>query len=106
VPQARGRASQIVQAAEAYRTQATAEATGQAARFQQVYDSYRIAPVISRERIFLETMERVLGSVNKVIIDQGGGGVAGTTAAGVLPVLPLTEFGRQSPGSTAGGVAR
>ncbi|KQP55122.1 HflK protein [Methylobacterium sp. Leaf399] len=107
VPQARGRASQIVQAAEAYKTQATAEATGQAARFQQVYESYKTAPVISRERIFLETMERVLGSVNKVIIDQGGAGVAGgAAAAGVLPVLPLTEFGRQSPGSTAGGVAR
>ena len=81
--------------AEAYRTKATADATGQAARFSEVYDSYKAAPAISRERIFLETMERVLGSVNKVIIDQNGAGGAGTAAAaGVLPVLPLTEFGR------------
>lgn len=97
VPQARGKASQIVQAAEAYKTQATADATGQAARFQQVYESYKLAPAISRERIFLETMERVLGSVNKVIIDQNGTGVAGgATGAGVVPVLPLTEFGNRN----------
>ncbi|MBX9932449.1 MAG: FtsH protease activity modulator HflK [Methylobacterium sp.] len=107
VPQARGKASQIVQAAEAFKTQATAEATGQAARFQQVYESYKVAPVIIRERIFLETMERVLGSVNKVLIDQGGAsGTAGAAAAGVLPVLPLTDFGRQAPGSANAGAAR
>lgn len=104
VPQARGKAQQIVQAAEAYKTQATAEATGQAARFSQVYDSYKVAPAISRERIFLETMERVLGSVNKVIIDQNGAGAnTGAAAAGVLPVLPLTEFG---PRNATGGAAR
>ncbi len=106
VPQARGRASQIVQAAEAYLSQSTADATGQAARFSQVYESYKLAPDISRERIFLETMERVLGGVNKVIIDQNGtgqGGGAAASAAGVLPVLPLTEFGR---GQQAGGAAR
>lgn len=100
VPQAKGKAAQIVQAAEAYKTQATAEATGQAARFQQVYDSYKVAPVISRERIFLETMERVLGSVNKVIIDQNGTGV-NNAGAGVVPVLPLTEFGARSTGGAA-----
>ncbi|WP_026597528.1 FtsH protease activity modulator HflK [Methylobacterium sp. 77] len=97
VPQARGKASQIVQAAEAYKTQATADATGQAARFQQVYESYKLAPAVSRERIFLETMERVLGSVNKVIIDQNGTGVAGgSNGAGVVPVLPLSEFGSRT----------
>ena len=95
VPQARGKASQIQQAAEAYLAQATAEATGQAARFDQVYASYKLSPEISRERIFLETMEKVLGSVNKVIIDQGVGG-SGGSAAGVLPVLPLNEFGGRS----------
>ncbi|WP_375465120.1 FtsH protease activity modulator HflK [uncultured Methylobacterium sp.] len=91
VPQARGRASQIVQAAEAYKTKATADATGQAQRFEEVYASYKTAPAISRERLFIETMEKVLGSVNKVIIDQAGSGTAG--AAGVVPVLPLAEFG-------------
>ena len=104
VPLAKGEAQKIIQAAEAYKTQSTADATGQAARFTQVYESYKVAPVISRERIFLETMERVLGSVNKVIIDQNGAGAGpGASAAGVLPVLPLTEFG---PRNAAGGVVR
>ena len=104
VPQARGKASQIVQQAEAYRTKATADATGQAARFSEVYASYKAAPAISRERIFLETMEKVLGSVNKVIIDQNGTQPGGATAAGVLPVLPLSEFGARAQTQT--GAAR
>ena len=107
VPQARGRASQIVQAAEAYKTKATADATGQAARFDEVYASYKTAPTISRERIFLETMEKVLGSVNKVIIDQGVAGSGATGAAGVVPVLPLAEFGSRTPApAQTNGAAR
>ncbi|RZK78107.1 MAG: protease modulator HflK, partial [Methylobacterium sp.] len=107
VPQARGRASQIVQAAEAYKTKATADATGQAARFDEVYASYKTAPAISRERIFLETMEKVLGSVNKVIIDQGVAGSGATGAAGVVPVLPLAEFGSRTPApAQTNGAAR
>ncbi|MFY9294168.1 MAG: FtsH protease activity modulator HflK [Methylorubrum rhodinum] len=102
VPQARGKASQVVQGAEAFRTQATADATGQAARFSQVYDSYKVAPAVIRERIFLETMEKVFGSVNKVIIDQNGSGVSGAgAAAGVLPVLPLTDTLRAPAASGA-----
>jgi modulator of FtsH protease HflK len=104
VPQARGKASQIVQQAEAYRTKATADATGQAARFSEVYASYKAAPAISRERIFLETMEKVLGSVNKVIIDQNGAQPGTASAAGVLPVLPLSEFGARAQSQT--GAAR
>ncbi|MCJ2089511.1 FtsH protease activity modulator HflK [Methylobacterium sp. E-005] len=103
VPQARGKASQIVQQAEAYRTKATADATGQAARFSEVYASYKAAPAISRERIFLETMEKVLGSVNKVIIDQNGTQPGTATAAGVLPVLPLSEFGARAQTQTGAG---
>ncbi|WP_342149993.1 FtsH protease activity modulator HflK [Methylorubrum sp. SB2] len=102
VPQARGKASQVVQGAEAFRTQATADATGQAARFSQVYESYKAAPAVIRERIFLETMEKVFGSVNKVIIDQNGSGVSGAgAAAGVLPVLPLTDTLRAPAASGA-----
>ncbi|MBP1180671.1 FtsH protease activity modulator HflK [Methylobacterium sp. PvR107] len=104
VPQARGKASQIVQQAEAYKTKATADATGQAARFSEVYASYKVAPAISRERIFLETMEKVLGSVNKVIIDQNGTQPGSASAAGVLPVLPLAEFGGRVQSQT--GAAR
>ncbi|MDP4021948.1 FtsH protease activity modulator HflK [Methylobacterium sp. NEAU 140] len=101
VPQARGRASQIVQSAEAYKAKATADATGQAARFSEVYASYKEAPAVSRERIFLETMEKVFGSVNKVIIDQNGAPGA-ASAAGVVPVLPLAEFGARGQAQTTG----
>jgi membrane protease subunit HflK len=87
VPEARGDASRIVQQAEAYREQSVADATGQAARFRQVYEAYRKAPDISRERIFLETMERVFGGVDKFIIDQKG--------QGVVPFLPLNQAPRQ-----------
>jgi modulator of FtsH protease HflK len=93
VPRARGEAAQKVQQAEAYREQAVAEATGQAARFTQVYEEYRKAPAVIRERIFLETMERVLGGMDKIIIDQSGQG------SGVVPYLPLTEMQRRPQGS-------
>ncbi len=111
VPEARGRSSQIQQQAEAFKSQATAEATGQAARFREVYESYKLSPAVSRERMFLDTMEKVLGGVNKVIIDQGA--TAGTgAAAGVVPVLPLQEFantarpGNAAQGNSAQGSAR
>jgi membrane protease subunit HflK len=102
VPRARGEAAQKVQQAEGYREQAVAEATGQAARFTQVYEEYRKAPAVIRERIFLETMERVLGGMDKIIIDQGGQG------QGVVPFLPLNEIQRrtQTGGQTQQGAAR
>jgi membrane protease subunit HflK len=96
VPRARGEAAQKVQQAEGYREQAVAEATGQAARFTQVHEEYRKAPAVIRERIFLETMERVLGGMDKIIIDQGGQG------QGVVPFLPLNEMQRRpQPGGQA-----
>ncbi|HEY8380666.1 MAG TPA: FtsH protease activity modulator HflK [Microvirga sp.] len=91
VPEARGEAARAVQQAEGYREQATADATGQAARFNQVYEQYRRAPDVIRERIFLETMERVLGGMDKVIIDQNG------QNGGVIPYLPLNEIQRRAP---------
>ncbi len=91
VPRARGEAARTVQQAEAYREQATAEATGQAARFRQVYEEYRKSPEIIRERIFLETMERVFGGMDKIIIDQNNQGQAG----GIVPYLPLNELQRR-----------
>ena len=88
VPEARGAAARILQEAEAYREQTVAEARGQASRFTQVYDQYRNAPEVTRERIYLETMERVLSGVNKVIIDQSAGN-------GVVPFLPLGQMDGQ-----------
>jgi modulator of FtsH protease HflK len=87
VPEARGRVAQITQAAEAYRSQTVAEATGQTARFLKIYEQYKKAPDVTRERMYLETMERILAGSDKVIIDQGAGGT------GVVPYLPLNQLG-------------
>jgi membrane protease subunit HflK len=99
VPEARGRAAQILQNAEAYREQTVAEATGQTSRFLKIYDEYKKAPDVTRQRIYLETMERVLGNADKVILDPGAGG------QGVVPYLPLNELTRrpQSPQAQTGG---
>ncbi len=86
VPEARGQSAQITQQAEAYREQTVNEATGQADRFSQVYEEYRKAPEVTRERLFLETMERVLGTTDKIIIDESAGG------GGVVPYLPLDQL--------------
>lgn len=91
VPDARGRAAQILQVAEGYKEQAVAEAKGQSARFLKVYDEYKKAPDVTRERIYLETMERVLGGADKLVLDQGASG----SGQGVVPYLPLNEIGRR-----------
>jgi modulator of FtsH protease HflK len=99
VPEARGRAAQILQAADAYREQTVAEATGQASRFLQVYEQYKKAPDITRQRLYLETMERVLGGADKVILDAqtNAGG------SGVVPVLPLNDSTRAQQRAPAPG---
>jgi membrane protease subunit HflK len=89
VPEARGRAAQITQAAEAYRQQTVAEATGQTSRFLKVYDEYKKAPSVTRERMYLETMERLFNGTDKIIMDSGSGG-----QNGVVPSLPLNELAR------------
>jgi membrane protease subunit HflK len=86
IPDARGRASQIVQNAEGYKGQAIAEAKGQSSRFLQVYEAYKTAPDVTRERIYLETMEHVLGEADKLVYDPG------SSSPGVLPYLPLSEL--------------
>src|SRR5476651_142634 len=100
VPEARGRVAQITQAAEAYRQQIVAEATGQTSRFLKIYEQYHKAPEVTRERMYLETMERVLGGADKIILDSNPG------AQGVVPYLPLNELGPSAPPrspSTTGG---
>lgn len=94
LPEARGEASRIENAAQAYRERTVVEARGQAARFLKVFDEYQKAKEVTRQRMYLETMERVLGGVDKVLVDpsaarQGGGGV--------VPVLPLTDTPRRAP---------
>lgn len=97
LPDARGRAAQIQQAAEAYREQTVAEAKGQAARFSQVYEQYKKAPEVTRQRIYLETMERVFGGTDKILLDSNQ---PGSNSGNVVPILPLNEMLRRAPGGT------
>ena len=94
---ARGQAAQLVEQAEAYRAQAVNSAEGEAARFNAVLAEYVKAPEITRKRLYLETMETVLGGMNKVILD----GVSGE--GGVLPYLPLDRLGGTTPAAPAQG---
>jgi membrane protease subunit HflK len=95
VPEARGEAERILQGAEGYKQQTVAEAEGQAARFLKIYDEYKKAPQVTRERLFLETMERVLSGSEKIILDQKGG-------QGVVPYLPLDQLQRPKPAEPRG----
>jgi len=96
VPEARGKVAQILQGADAYKSQTVAEATGQTSRFSKIYDEYKKAPEVTRKRMYLETMERVLGGTDKIIIDSG------SQSGGVVPYLPLNELARR-PQTQSGG---
>ncbi|MEX0285330.1 MAG: FtsH protease activity modulator HflK [Paracoccaceae bacterium] len=86
--EARGEAAQLLEEAEGYRAQVVNEATGEASRFEAVLTEYQKAPEVTRKRLYLETMEQVLGDIDKVILDEGNGG------QGVVPYLPLNELRR------------
>jgi membrane protease subunit HflK len=91
---ARGQAAQMREDAAAYKNRVVQEAEGEAARFVSVYDEYAKAPEVTRKRLFLETMEQVLGGSEKVIIEQGTGG------SGVVPYLPLPALSGSGSTST------
>lgn len=88
VPEARGQAQRILEDARAYQAQVTAEARGQADRFNAIYTEYEKAPEVTRQRMYLETVERVLGDMNKIIVEDQAG-------AGVVPYLPLNELSKR-----------
>jgi membrane protease subunit HflK len=90
--EARGTAAQTLEQAEAYRARVVNEATGEASRFTSVLAEYQQAPEVTRKRLYLETMEQVLGRVNKVILDDDVGG-----GQGVVPYLPLNELQQRRP---------
>ena len=96
VPDAKGRAAQIIQVAEGYKQQAVAEAKGQSARFLKVYDEYKKAPDVTRQRIYLETMERILGSSEKLVYDGGS-----PSSQNIVPYLPLSELTPRRQGTAA-----
>ncbi|MGB1235790.1 MAG: FtsH protease activity modulator HflK, partial [Planktomarina sp.] len=89
--EARGESARLLEQAEAYRAQVVNEATGEASRFNAVLTEYLKAPDVTRKRLYLETMEKVLGRVDKVILeDQGEGG------QGVVPFLPINDLMRRN----------
>jgi membrane protease subunit HflK len=92
---ARGQAAQMREDAAAYKSRVVQEAQGEAARFISVYDEYSKAPEVTRKRLFLETMEQVLGGSEKVIVDSNAGN-------GVVPYLPLPELRANSSAAAAG----
>lgn len=85
VPRARGQAQQILQESQAYRDRVIADATGEADRFKQILSEYQKAPQVTRERMYLETMEKVLSRTDKLILDSDSGAV---------PYLPIDRVGR------------
>ncbi|MTH79377.1 FtsH protease activity modulator HflK [Paracoccus aestuariivivens] len=98
---ARGEAAAVIERAEGYRAEAVNTAEGEAARFNSVYDEYIKAPDVTRRRMYMETMEKVLGQANKIILD-------GDAGQGVVPYLPLDQLrsGAQPAGNantTSGG---
>lgn len=95
IPEARGQASQITEAANAYRDRIIAEAQGQADQFTKVYESYAAAPDVTRQRMYLETMEQVLGDMEKIILDNKSG------STGVVPYLPLDSLNRRAPAASS-----
>ena len=100
LPRARGEAEKLIQEANAYKEQIVNKAQGEAQRFLEVYESYKIAKDITKQRIYLETIEEVFQGMNKIIIDSSASG-----GSGVVPYLPLPEIQkrRQSGGNAAGG---
>jgi len=92
---ARGEAAQLLEQAEAYRSQVVNEAVGEASRFSAVLAEYEKAPEVTRKRLYLETMEQVLGGVDIILLDEGSGG-----GQGVVPYLPLNDLRRNTDGGS------
>ena len=93
IPRARGEAERILQEAEAYEQEVVARANGEAQRFTLVYNEYRQAKHVTRQRIYLETMEKILADMSKVLIDSSANG-----GQGVVPYLPLPELTKRRQG--------
>ena len=90
---ANGEAAKIRQDADAYKDRIVVEAQGEAQRFSSVYEQYQLAKDVTRRRIYIETMESILGDSKKVILEQGA------TGQGVVPYLPLPQLTTESPGA-------
>lgn len=91
VPAARGDAAKILQDAEAYKGKVVAEARGEAERFNLILGEYKAAPRVTRQRMYLETIEQVYAPAEKIVLDEGAG-------TGVVPYLPLDQLGKRKAG--------
>ena len=89
VPRARGEAQKKLQEAEAYRSQVIANSNGEAERFRLIYEEYKKAPRVTKERMYLETMEKVLSRSDQIILDS---------KSGAIPYLPLDQLRRSKGG--------
>ena len=98
IPKARGAASRLAAEASGYQQRVVASAVGEASRFEQVLAEYAKAPAVTRERIYIETMQQVLGSTSKIMMDYRG--------SGNLLYLPLDQLMQRAgvaEGAAAGG---
>lgn len=100
VPRARGEAQRLLQEADGYRQQIVARAQGDVAGYVALLDAYRLAPEVTRQRLYLEMMENVLRGNQKVVIDQPGGSASGQ---GVVPLLPLNDLLNRRPAPAQSG---
>jgi modulator of FtsH protease HflK len=90
IPEARGEAQRMILNAEAYASRVVAEARGEASRFIAIYTEYAKAPEVTRQRMYLETVEKVLSGTNKIIMDSDSDG------AGTVPYINVNELTRRS----------
>lgn len=90
LPRAKGEAQRMIQGATAYKERVIAEADGDAQRFLSVFEAYKVNKEVTKRRIYLERMQQILSTTDKIIIDQG------SEAQGVVPYLPLNELKRRS----------
>jgi membrane protease subunit HflK len=88
--EARGESAKLLEAAEGYRAREVNGAIGEASRFEAVLTEYAAAPDVTRKRLYLETMEKVFGQVDKIILENNENG----EGQGVVPYLPLNELRR------------
>ncbi|MBN2752070.1 MAG: FtsH protease activity modulator HflK [Rhodospirillaceae bacterium] len=89
LPRAKGEAEKVQQDALAYKERQVKDAQGEAERFLSVYQSYKAAEGVTKQRLYLETMQEVLGRANKVVIERGA-------TSGVVPYLPLPEVQKRN----------
>jgi membrane protease subunit HflK len=100
VPRAQGDAARLIQEAEAYKQQVVKQAEGDAQRFISVYNAYKLAPDVTARRLYIETMQDVLKSSSKIILDHGA------AASGVVPYLPLPQLKGGGAASTSGAATQ